>query len=428
VVTDQGRAARWVLRSVLVFDGQRALPGPHDVVVSRDRIEQVVPSQPASFGDVPAVPGDGSWILPGLIDTHVHSTFRSEMTCYLRNGVTSIRYAGNRPSDVAGLRKANAENGRPAPRIFSCGPMIDGTPPSYPESSEVVDTPSEGRRIVRRLLSEGVDSLLAVQHVGADVLGAIVEEGHAAGVPVFGQLWRVDAAEAARIGIDQLDNTSRIFASRELPEAELGKSRPVAERIAVWRRGWATVDWDATRPLMASMVERGVAYCPTYIRGLSAAGVGPGTEEGLLADRDAELFGEEELAAWRGRLGRGLRGGDDTEDWTRALDALVRWIDEFQSMGGTIVAGTDAQFGGILLHEELRLLRDAGLGADDALAAATGAAGAALGRPGELGCIRPGAIADLVQITADPRQEPGAIRRPLRVVIGGRLVDGTEWR
>jgi hypothetical protein len=421
------RGERWALGSVSVFDGRHALPGVHDVVVAGGRIEDVAPAGASARRELRVVPGEGTWVLPGLIDTHVHSTFPAEMTCYVRNGVTAVRYAGNLPADVEALRLAVGAGDAPAPRIFSCGPMIDGSPPSYPEVSEVAETPAEGRRLARRLLAEGSDSLLAVQQVEADVLAAIIEEGHAGGVPVFGQLWRVDAAEAARVGIDQLDNTSRVFASREVPEEEFARPRPVGERIAVWRRGWATVDADATRGLMEAMVDRGVAYCPTFVRSLWAAGAAPGTEEHLLADPDADLFGEEELDAWRRRLGRGRIDPEDVGSWSEVLEALYRWIGEFHAMGGTIVAGTDAQYGGILLHEELSQLREAGLDADAALASATGNAGVAVGRGGELGCVRPGAVADLVQTSADPRAEPGTTRRPLLVVIGGAVVyEGRE--
>ena len=39
------------------------------------------------------------------------------------------------------LQQRVASEELPGPRIFSCGPMLDGDPPSYPEWSSVVETP-----------------------------------------------------------------------------------------------------------------------------------------------------------------------------------------------------------------------------------------------------------------------------------------------
>ena len=75
-----------------------------------------------------------------------------------------------------------------------------------------------------------------MQLITPELLGPIVEMAHGFGRPVLGQIWHTDAEQAAKIGIDQLDNTSRIFASRDYPKERLLSYRSVPERLALLDR------------------------------------------------------------------------------------------------------------------------------------------------------------------------------------------------
>ncbi|MFD7133133.1 amidohydrolase family protein [Streptomyces sp. NPDC059894] len=88
--------------------------------------------------------------------------------------------------------------------------------------------------------------------------------------------------------------------------------------------------------------------------------------------------------------------------------------------GIPVFVGTDA--GGTLPHglvaEEVAELVAAGIPPVEALAAATWAARAWLGRPG----LDEGAAADLVVYERDPRRDVRVLGAPLRVVLNGRVV------
>lgn len=90
--------------------------------------------------------------------------------------------------------------------------------------------------------------------------------------------------------------------------------------------------------------------------------------------------------------------------------------------GATVLAGTDAgtpfNHPGSLVTE-LEILARLGLGAAGALRAATGRAAAALGLPAR-GRVQPGCVADLVVVDADPIADLGALGRPRLVVQDGR--------
>ena len=90
--------------------------------------------------------------------------------------------------------------------------------------------------------------------------------------------------------------------------------------------------------------------------------------------------------------------------------------------GGTVVAGTDMQFGGIVLHQELRNLETAGLSRMDAIVAATGLAARELGKAESLGTLEPGKLADLLVLNRDPLRDLAGLRDIAHVLKNGEIV------
>jgi len=365
----------------------------------------------------------GMTVIPGLIDTHIHSTFDSDMRVYLKNGVTTIRFAGLNQDAVVTLRDRIARGEIPGPRIYSCGPMLDKTPPAYPKWTSPVNTPAEAKATARRLLAEDkVEALLVTQQITPDLMRPIVETAHEFGRPVVGQIWYTDGREAAEIGIDQLDNSSRIFASREYPKERLLTYRSIPERLLLLARAWTTVDWDLTRPIMEAMVRRSVSYCPTLVVLQNQAGVG---REALEADEDYRtMYGEKELAEWAAFV-RYMQGSASPEERgikARAAEVLTEWMRRFRAMGGDIVLGTDMQFGGIVIHRELKNLEATGMSPLEVITAATGASARAMRVADSLGTVRAGMLADLVVLRRDPLRDLGAARDIAHVIKGGTIV------
>jgi hypothetical protein len=105
----------------------------------------------------------------------------------------------------------------------------------------------------------------------------------------------------------------------------------------------------------------------------------------------------------------------------RLISTLTR---SFHRAGVRLMAGTDAPIPGVLpgfsLHDELKLLVDAGLTPYQALRTATANPADFLGRPGEFGTVTTGARADLVLLDANPLSDVGNAVRPAGVMVRGR--------
>jgi hypothetical protein len=364
----------------------------------------------------------GKTLIPGLIEAHTHSTFDADMHAYIKNGITTLRFAGLDLGSVARLKQRIDSGELVGPRILSCGPMLDQSPPAYPEWSIAVDTPADAARAAERLIvDEEVDALIITQRMTAPLLSAIVGVAHAHDRPVVGQTWALDGREAAECGIDELDNSSRVFASREYPAEALLNYTSIADRLALSGRAWTAIDWTETAVIMKSMIDHGVRYCPLLVACQLSAGDGVAELE---ADPDfVALSSEVERRDFRVFMER-LSGGWTAEDlnyWKRANENRLEWMRRFRELGGTLVVGTDLQWGGITLHHELRNFAAIGMDAVELVTAATGDCAKALLVESQLGTIRPGLLADIVVLERSPLGNPRALRDVAHVMRSGAV-------
>jgi cytosine/adenosine deaminase-related metal-dependent hydrolase len=374
-------------------------------------------------------PVHGKTVIPGLIEAHTHASSDADMKAYVKNGVTTIRFAGLDQAIVARLSRRIDRGELPGPRILSCGPMIDEPPPAYPEWSVIVRSPAEAAATAERLIREhDLDALILTQRVTAPVMRAVIEVAHRHQRPVIAQTWEVDGKEAAELGIDELHTSSRVYESRLYPKERLLRYASISDRLALASRAWASIDWEATLSIMTAMVEHRVHYCGMQV--ITQYQAGEGVAE-LEADPDFGIFGEDERCAFREFTQR-LQGGWSAEDMDYARSANAKrmeWMRRYRALGGTLLAGTDMQFGGIMLHRELRNLEAVGMSRLEVITAATGGCARALRVDSKLGLVREGLQADLVILHEDPLADLCNLRKIACVLKDGAVMwtDGRPW-
>ena len=421
VTTDvaNDRTSSWLVRGVRVFDVAGELSPIVDVAVADGVISDVGQGlEPAPGAEV--LHATGLIVVPSLVDIHVHSARESDVAAYAKAGVRHIRFAG---VDLATVRTARArttvDSAWPL-GISSCGPMLDCLEPAYPEWTTVVRSPAEAADAARSLVASGeVDALIVTQGVTRDFISAIVNEAHATGLPVVGQVWAADGIDASQAGIDQLDNSSRVFASKIVSRAELLSYSSVGERLATWARAWTDVDWPRTERILDVMVDNGVSYCPTLVAHEFQAGYG---EDIVRRDpRWESWFDESDLLAYKAFRAHIEDGwAKQTRiDMARAIESRLEWIRRFRARGGKILVGTDMPFGGLTMVRELELLMESGMTGGEAIYAATQGAGDALGKAGFVAAIEVGAEASFLLTDNDPGLDITTLRRPQGVFLRG---------
>lgn len=140
-----------------LIDGTGAPPIPDSLILIDNEIITYAGKRQSHSGPLSntrIIEAKGKFIIPGLIDMHVH--YEEWMgKLFLANGVTTVKDTGNDPDWIIKERdRTNASSNVAAPRIIACGPVVDGTDPIWKMySTHIANAGDEAgaRKIVRDL-------------------------------------------------------------------------------------------------------------------------------------------------------------------------------------------------------------------------------------------------------------------------------------
>ncbi|MBK8004734.1 MAG: amidohydrolase family protein [Gemmatimonadetes bacterium] len=362
------------------------------------------------------VDATGRWLLPGLIDTHVHLLFRvggrtdpslrTDLRDLLARGITTVRDMGTNPSR---LREEVDSAGPAAPRVFAMqlvagirffGPERERTEDGFirmhaPQANGMrqlgwfplmLTTASEAPEVVQKAIAGGAIGLKLYQDLDSAQVAALVQAAHAVGMPVWGHAWVQPASvlEQATAGQDGVVHAAGLVG--ELLDHYARDSLRTSSyllRITADSATGTSAHAPAVLAALDTLAARGTFLEPTlHVAELSARRAGAHRRPvPTLPDRYALAAGTFGVAVTREAVARGVR----------------------------LTAGTDHTAYGppserAMLTEELRLFVDSlGLAPARALLAATRDAAIAIGPVAkDLGTIAPGKRADLLLLRADP--------------------------
>lgn len=394
------------------------------VVVHGTKIETVAPRSGFTIPKTAEkIDLTGKWVIPGLIDAHVHAG-RWALSRFLAFGVTTVRDLGEQQDSIIALHEEVTLGSIRSPRLFIAGAVIDGAPATDPEGTGVAD-PDEARRAVDERTRADIPVIKTYVRITPPLLRAIVDEASNFNLPVDAHLGMVDAVSAAHLGVKGIEHLTGI------PEA-IGPAEPfyAAQRKGYypgWTKfesAWAGLDSTALSRVAGELAAAGVAMVPTLVLHDTWSRL---DDPSVTTDADLAYVPAAAKQAWS--LPDFIAGnGWDAATFTtfrNGRDKQDLFLREFRAAGGSIVAGTDAGremiVPGASLHRELALLVHSGLTPADALQAATSRAAALLGAD-SLGVIAVGKVADLVVLDADPTADITNTRRIARVMLNGVLM------
>ncbi|MGE0543025.1 MAG: amidohydrolase family protein [Dehalococcoidia bacterium] len=432
---------------ITLLDGTGAPPLPDATVLVRDgRIEFAGPSARIDgAGGRTEIDGRRRWLLPGLVDMHVHvdNCGAESLPLWLANGITTIRDIGGNVDAQVALRADLAAGTRVGPRLFTHGPMIDGAPSGFglaPASGfdrlwTEVDGPAAGAAEVDRLLAAGVDGLKLYQGLPVETLRAMLVRVDGR-VPVTGHLTRTRASDAVAAGINCLEHNfvtpyNDICRPEDRTPEGWGWHNPAF--IPKVHEGWSRADLNSApvQTFVESLVASGVYYDPTMTWGTAALALEETEEEGGERYVPPTMRRRREMQAQRMRAAAERPGGPppapDPALLRASAERQVEFVGRLIEAGAAVLAGTDTGalqgIPGFTLHRELRWLVRAGMSPKAALETATHRAAEALRRADDQGTIRPGQRADLLVLDADPTADIRNTRRIYRVVKDGEVYD-----
>ena len=376
------------------------------VVIVDGRIKTVGKQGDAVPADAERVDLPGVTLTPGMIDMHTHITSSPLFSGYnsllftdsfwpvistanakvtLEAGFTTIRNVGADNYDDVGLREAIDAGFVEGPRIItatyaigSTGGHCDSTffPPSMKQKSPaVIDSPDEGRRMVRELHKYGAKVIKicatggvfsrgdtpGAQQLTLEEIKAIVDEAHATGMKVAAHAHGASGIKASILaGVDTIEHVS-------LVDDE-------GIKLALQKGAYFGMDIYNTDYTQAEGAKNGVL------------------EENLQKDRDIGLI--------------------QRQNYQKALKAGVKMI--YSTDAGVYPHGDNAK--------QLATMVQWGATPLQALQSATITSAEALGQSADVGQVKAGAYGDLVGVKGDPLKDITLMQHPVFVMKGGETV------
>ena len=415
------------------------------IVLEGDRIVSVSSGGPLPPGGT-VIDASGKYILPGLIDLHVHyKDWAVEL--YLNHGVTTVVDLGSMHEWMKAQKEGIQSGLIPGPRLFHSpnifeGPPADGTSFTKPFVHTVED-PEEAMFALRQYVTVNVDAVKVYAALSDEVLRALVREANRANIPVIGHFR--DVRIAAAVGAHGIEHTGAVASTVvDRPAYEAAVQRAKEEAMKTGRTNVAVsssafVDWAKVPEVMQLMVKSNLYLNPTFAqqmhsqRAVREKGFHYEDFDLLLNNWDlryiplqwklADLkeFQEVGLWNWRDLTQYEL----DLHD--QSYENAQRLVKAFVDAGGKLYAGTDCAnmcTPGLGTHQELELLVDAGVSPLQALQAAT-INSAELMRMGDrLGTIEVGKVGDVVVLDANPLEDIRNTRKIYKVISRGQVLDG----
>lgn len=367
------------------------------VLIDGDRITQVGPAGSVSVpADAAVVPVNGKWLLPGLMNMHVHMGLNLPGAGHVYNeqkdnlavrmlenarkslisGTTTVRLVGERDHVDFTVKRAIDKGAFPGPRIHTAGEAVAITGGhGYRQADGAADLSTavrtqikQGATWIKLAISGGISDThgdIAAAPMTDEEISTAIEVAHRSGAKVTAHNGSSPAAlQALKFGIDGFEHGYHL---------------------------------DDT--VLKEMKTRGAWLVPTIV--VSQPGAYEfyrkiGSPEWYL-DRVAST-GRDHMAMLQKaiRMGVNIAMGSDQHPW--------------EPNGGTVAS-----------VREVELYAEAGMTPLNALRSATTETARMLGVDKELGQIKPGYLADIIAVDANPVADIRALRTIGFVMKGGKV-------
>ncbi|MDX1396831.1 MAG: amidohydrolase family protein [Gemmatimonadota bacterium] len=391
--------------ATVVTMGDAGVLERHTVVVRGDTIVAVGPSGAV---DVPVgyerIDASGRYLMPGLVDAHVHLSGHANLLANLRYGVTSVLQMSGQRGDIADFLALRDEIDRGetiGPRLFLTGPMFDRIGLARQTTAYAIPSAEDVPRVLRDHLAAGYDFVKVHNSTPHDVYRTLVATSS---IPVVGHIPLGLSADEAIAAQAMLAHSEVLYyalfydwSCTDGPYQCMADTRP---------------DMSALDDIVERIADSGIAVTANLAH-LATERSNDDDWDAVLADPEFRYLDTAMRARWQVD-NPNARVGGERELRRRAVENQVEFdrelVARLSARGVPVLAGTDAGveglFPGRAIHLELRELVTAGLTPEEALATATSTPGRFfrrhVPRSRDLGRVEEGFVADLILVDADP--------------------------
>lgn len=395
--------------------GRPAVPDA-TVLVEDGRIARVARGEIALPPGTKHIEGRGKYLIPGLMDVHIHlrggmgetpdeqAGIRA-LQSYIYCGVTTVLDVGNNPDFTFALRDKERSREIVSPRFLVVGgivtypgshggkvggraTLVDSWPQAIPKLDAAIARHPDFLKVTYEEEGWGTRPLIPLLPV--PLMQHVIEYYNDHGIRSTAHISsELRAREAIFAGVDTLahpdiqgpitEDFARLMAAKQIPEASTLTIGENYSRLAEHPEF-------LNQPLYQAVLE------PEEIQRLKTT--------------ESEKQKQNRWAWWMKIM-------------TPVAQENVRRID---AAGGIIALGTDQSIGPAV-HRELELLVAGGIPPNNAIRIATLNSARFLGRDRDMGSVEEGKIADLVLLNADPLKDINNTKQIDLVMKAGQIID-----
>lgn len=389
--------------SIVDVENGATIPG-QTVIINGEQIERIGTHGDISIPqDARIVDGQGLYLMPGLVDAHVHYYDASVFgRVLIANGVLLVRDMGMPNEYILPLRDELNQGEKLGPEMVATGRMLDGEPPLIPSIALGLYTPEEGRAAVRQQAEAGVNMIKVYSKLDKDVFLAILDEAERSGLKVVGHvpdsIYIEDAAAAGLRSSEHWFGFEKVIAKLlgdplQLTYTGMGSQADFLQRLD-------EVDPVALLETYRRLRASGLTVTPTVVTYKNWPDPGMLDLESM---KGGEYISQNLLSSWQSEWS----GQSEIPDFI--WQNWMQMVKGLNQAGVPLMVGTDLSVPGIVpgysVHEEMLIWQEAGIPAADILRSATIVPAKFMGLENRLGSIRQGKTASMVLVRGNPLED-----------------------
>ncbi|WP_026451427.1 amidohydrolase family protein [Aequorivita capsosiphonis] len=367
------------------------------------------------------IDGTGKWLIPGLIDMHVHNLADIRMSSnyptkgatlfidnqdfmllYVANGVTTTFELSGRVEHFG--QRNEIINGKVIGPRIALAYLVDGG-----DSGNTANTPNDGRQTVRLAKQQGYEFIKVYSNLNIETYKAIVDEASKQNMKVIGHIPTIFKGNTKEAFVPHFGMVAH---AEEFSSQTDEYTTEVAEEFAKLAKDNNT--W--VIPNLSNLV-----YIAKQARSLDSVRNLPSFKYVHPLMQSKWIVSNQ---YYKGTSPKRVAYFDSLVNFHISI------VKALKNAGVPMVAGTDSGTSGIVwgfsLHNELELLVNAGLTEEEALVSATRLPATWLEIEDKIGTVEVGKFADLVLLDANPLDNINNTRKISGVFVNGKWVN-KEW-
>ncbi len=348
---------------------------------------------------------ENKFLLPGLIDMHVHVWDRYELGLYLSNGVTGVRNLWGMPMHLR-IKEDVIKDNILSPTFFTTGPKLTGPEFIGDDNLNLANT-TEAKESVLSYKERGFDFIKTYYGLDKDIFDAVIEQSKISEIDIV-------AHPSQKVPFSYHLNPQ----IKSIEHAEEIVQQPLQFDLD-------TIKLDAIIDSISQ--SKHTNYCPTIT-------VFNNIYQMMIDDSILDS----ELLEYMNPLIKKVDSKNQFERWFNAKqddpatveriktqhNFHLKIVKKLHEVGVTIICGTDAGIGvtlpGFSIHKELAFYKEAGLSNYEVLKTATVNASKTHSIMNQLGTIEEGKIANCLLVDENPLVELSSLENPIFVFVNGR--------